>query len=135
MFFLNNWNTIEVFALFGFIIGIILRFIPNNHNCYIASRVVLSIDIIIWYLKTLHICTLIKELGPKLLMMIRMTKELLGFMFIILLFMFAFGISTQSMMYHNQPLDWELLKNVFFPAYFVIGGEYYTADTLLGGKD
>jgi len=64
-----------------------------------------------------------------------MTKELLGFMFIILLLMFAFGISTQSMMYHNQPLDWELLKNVFFPAYFVIGGEYYTADTLLGGKD
>jgi len=47
--------------------------------------------------------------------------------------MFAFGISTQSMMYHNQSLDWDLLKNVFFPAYFVIGGEYLKADTLLGG--
>lgn len=37
------------------------------------------------------------------------------------------------MMYHNLPLDKELLKNVFYPAFFVIGGEYYTDDTILGG--
>lgn len=37
------------------------------------------------------------------------------------------------MMYHNVPLDKELMKNVFFPAFFVIGGEYYTADSILEG--
>ena len=53
-------------------------------------------------------------------------------MLIVILFMFAFGVSTQALMYHNQELNSKLLKNVFFPAYFIIGGEYYTRDVIMG---
>ena len=60
--------------------------------------------------------------------------EMAWFMLIFILFVFAFGVCTQSLMYHNQSLDANLLKNVFFPAYFVMGGEYYTRDTVMGGK-
>lgn len=55
------------------------------------------------------------------------------FIFIVIVFLFAFGVSTQALMYHNQELNSELLKQVFFPAYFVIGGEYYTLDNILQG--
>ena len=57
--------------------------------------------------------------------------QLLYFLLIVLIFMFAFGISTQSLMYSNQTLDKNLLANVFFPAYFFIGGEYYTRDLIM----
>jgi hypothetical protein len=57
------------------------------------------------------------------------------FIFIVIVFMFAFGVSTQALMYHNQTLDIELLKNVFFPAYFVIGGEYYTRDLVMSAGE
>ena len=30
--------------------------------------------------------------------------------------------------------DYELVKNVFYPPYFVIGGEYYKLDDMLNGK-
>lgn len=43
---------------------------------------------------------------------------------VLLAFMFAFGVATQGLLYHNMPLDLELVKNVFLPAFFVIGGEY-----------
>jgi hypothetical protein len=59
--------------------------------------------------------------------------ELMYFMFIVIVFLFAFGVSTQSLMYHNQELDAGLLKQVFFPSYFVIGGEYYTWEDILNG--
>lgn len=75
-----------------------------------------------------------RNLGPKLFMIQKMSFELVGFIFIILVFIFAFGVSTQSLLYHNMPLDSNLIKNVFFPAYFVIGGEYYTAESILTGK-
>ena len=48
--------------------------------------------------------------------------------------MFAFGVSTQALMYPNQALDKTLLNNIFFPSFFVIGGEYYTKDLIMSGK-
>ena len=48
--------------------------------------------------------------------------------------MFAFGVSTQALLYHNQKLDSNLLKSVFFPAFFFIGGEYYTKWYFLDSK-
>lgn len=69
-------------------------------------------------------------------MIIEMVKEMAYFMMIVLLAIFAFGIATQGLMFHNQDLDSNLLKNIFFPAYFIfiqhsINGQYYTRDTLL----
>lgn len=38
-------------------------------------------------------------------------------------------------MYHNSPLNIQLLSNVFFPAFWVIGGEYYTRDLIMNPTD
>ena len=124
----------EFIASIGFIIGIILRFIPDNYNCYLASRIILSLDIIIWFFQMLHAYSVVRYLGPKLFMIMKMSFELGAFIFIMAVFFFAFGVSTQSLLYHNMPLDRNLIKNVFFPAYFVIGGEYYTAESILTGN-
>jgi transient receptor potential cation channel subfamily M protein 2 len=64
----------------------------------------------------------------------RMLKELVFFLLIMLVFIFAYGISTQSLMYHNQALDLSLIKNIFFGSFFVIGGEYFEREKLMDGK-
>ncbi len=81
----------------------------------------------------MHTYLSLKWMGPKLLMIKRMFLELFSFILIIVVCMFAFGISTQSLMYHNLPLDINILKNIFFPSFFVIGGEYYTRETIMDG--
>jgi len=43
----------------------------------------------------------------------------------------AYGVSTQALMYHNQRPGLELFKNVFFPGYFVIGGDYYEREKIM----
>jgi hypothetical protein len=128
-------NIIQAFALIFFLIGMILRFIPNQ-QCYIAGRIFYCFDLIFWFIRSLHAYRFIRSLGPKILMIIEMVKEMAYFMMIVLLAIFAFGIATQGLMFHNQDLDSNLLKNVFFPAYFIfiqhnINSQYYTRDTLL----
>lgn len=64
----------------------------------------------------------------------QMVYELAYFISIILVFMIAYGVANQSLLYHNQEFDLELLKNIFFPTFFVIGGDYYEKDTIMDGK-
>ena len=37
-FFSYFWNCIELFGLLLFYVGLILRFIPNNNETFIAAR-------------------------------------------------------------------------------------------------
>lgn len=64
----------------------------------------------------------------------RMLNELMVFILIVIVFIFGYGVASQSLMYHNQELNLSLIKNVFFPAYFVIGGEYFEREKLMEGN-
>jgi hypothetical protein len=46
-------------------------------------------------------------------------------MSIVLVFMFAFGVSTQALLYPNQNLTSTVLGNVFLPSYFILSGDNY----------
>lgn len=123
-------NSIDFLAFGLYFIALILRFIPNT-ECYRAARIIFCLDLIVWYIKSLAFYYVFRFMGPKLVMIKRMLFELAYFIFIVLVFMFAFGVSTQALLYHNQKLDINLLSNVFFPSYFMIGGEYYTRETIM----
>ncbi len=132
-FVIQNWNILGIIALLLYFAGLILRFIPDP-NCFLAARILLAIDVIFWFFRCLTAYWFIRALGPMLILIEQMLKQLFYFMLIVVLFMFAFGVSTQSLMYHNQPLDSNLLKNVFFPSFFVLGKNYYTRSTIMNGK-
>jgi hypothetical protein len=38
----------------------------DQDNYFIASRIVLSIDVLVWFLRSLEYCLLFKTVGPKL---------------------------------------------------------------------
>jgi len=59
-----------------------------------------------------------RQLGPRVLMIIKMAIQLIYFMVIYVLLMFAFGIATQALLTQNQNLDKFLLQRVFLPAFY-----------------
>lgn len=111
-------------------IGMILRFIPNR-KCLLGARVILCIDILFWYTKMLQAYWFIRSLGPILVLVERMAVQVLLYLTIFVLFIFSFGVATQSLMYPNQKLDKNLLKNIFFPSFFIIAREYYTRNEIM----
>lgn len=71
LFVSDFWNLIDDIALLLFIVGVGLRFIPD-YNCYLAARIILCIDIIFWFFKSLYAYTFLRNLGPKLFMIKQM---------------------------------------------------------------
>ena len=96
--------------------------------------VILCFNLGIWFYKVFHFYTFLKNVGPKILMIKQMVIQMGYFLLIVLSVMFAFGIISQSLMYPNQPLDMRLLRRVFFPAYFVLGTEFFTRSLMMNGK-
>ena len=63
-----------------------------------------------------------------------MICELLYFISIMIVFIVSYGVVNQSLLYHNQEFNLKLIGNIFFPSFFVIGGEYYQRETMMEGK-
>jgi len=84
-YFKNFWNKLDVLAITLFFVGFLLRFLPSS-ECYCAARIVLSVDLTIWFMRSLDIFSAVKRLGPKLVMIGEMVNNLieLHFLFIIL---------------------------------------------------
>ncbi len=61
------WNKLDVLAIFLFFVAFILRFLPMS-QCFCGARIILAIDLSIWYIRTLDIFSAVKQLGPKLVM-------------------------------------------------------------------
>jgi hypothetical protein len=56
-------------------VGFALRFLPSS-ECYCAARIVLSVDLTIWFMRSLDIFAAVKRLGPKLVMIGKMVNKL-----------------------------------------------------------
>lgn len=48
--------------------------------------------------------------------------------------MFAFGVSSTALMFQNLELNIDLVKTIFLPGYFMIGGEYYTLEEIMSAS-
>jgi hypothetical protein len=74
------WNVLDVVAIILFYIGFGLRFAPVA-ECFCAARIILSIDLTIWFMRSLDIFAAVKQLGPKLVMISEMVKNLVKFIY------------------------------------------------------
>jgi len=61
-------------AILLFFIAFTLRFLPSS-ECYCAARIIFSVDLFIWYMRSLDIFAAVKRLGPKLVMIGEMVKK------------------------------------------------------------
>ncbi|CAF1106758.1 unnamed protein product, partial [Didymodactylos carnosus] len=121
------WNKLDVLVITLFFIGFILRLIPVE-GCFNAARIVLSIDLSIWYMRTLDIFAAVKRLGPKLVMISEMVHDLKFFVMMLTVFILAFGVSSYGLIYGVQPFSWHLPRKVFHIAYWQIFGELKILD-------
>lgn len=70
-YFNSFWNQLDVVAIGLFYVGFGLRFFPGA-EMFCAARIVFSVDLTFWFMRTLNIFAAIKQLGPKLVMISEM---------------------------------------------------------------
>ncbi|CAF4848171.1 unnamed protein product, partial [Rotaria sp. Silwood1] len=122
------WNKLDALAIVLFFIGFTLRFIPIA-ECYCAARIVLSVDLTLWFIRTLDMFAAVKRLGPKLIMIGEMVNDLRFFMTMFIVFVLAFGVSSYSLIHGIQKFSWHLPRNIINHAYWQIFGDLNTLET------
>jgi hypothetical protein len=126
----DQWNYLDITGCLFFIIAIFLRIVSffYGKDYFIAARIILCIDLFIWYMRVLHFFKNFKTLGPKLIMIENMLKDLSQFIILALIFVISFGVITHSSMYPNSKLNFNLFKSMIYKAYFPIFGEMSILD-------
>ncbi|KAL4833984.1 hypothetical protein H8958_014179 [Nasalis larvatus] len=120
LYFSDFWNKLDVGAILLFVAGLTYRLIPAT---LYPGRVILSLDFILFCLRLMHIFTVSKTLGPKIIIVKRMMKDVFFFLFLLAVWVVSFGVAKQAILIHNERrVDW-LFRGAVYHSYLTIFGQ------------
>uniref|UniRef100_A0A665TJS9 Transient receptor potential cation channel, subfamily M, member 5 n=1 Tax=Echeneis naucrates TaxID=173247 RepID=A0A665TJS9_ECHNA len=115
----DNWNKCDMVAILLFVVGVSCRMV--NHT-YEAGRTVLAIDFMVFTLRLIHIFAIHKQLGPKIIIVERMMKDVFFFLFFLSVWLIAYGVATQALLHPNDPrIDWVFRRALYRPYLHIFG--------------
>ncbi|CAF0878333.1 unnamed protein product [Adineta steineri] len=133
-------NLFKIMTLVGFVlfyIGLILRFThAGDEYEFVSARVVWAVDVELWWLRSLAFIIVVPSLGPHLVAIGKMLKDLLFFLCIIAIVMAGYGVASRSMVYYpNANLFNEtstdisfdgrsIFRQIVYPVYYLMYGEF-----------
>ncbi|KAJ1121136.1 hypothetical protein NDU88_009264 [Pleurodeles waltl] len=117
------WNQMDFVAIILFIAGIVCRLI--THWAYVG-RVFLALDFIVFCLRLMFIFTLSRTIGPKVVLLKRMVKDIIFFLFLLTIWIVSFGVSKQAIIVHNEQRFYWILQNVLYKPYRTLFGDILT---------
>ncbi|XP_052253192.1 transient receptor potential cation channel subfamily M member 8-like [Dreissena polymorpha] len=127
-YFSEGWNWIDMFTIVMFLLGFGLRF-KQSRDTFDWPRVVLAVDFVAFVFRLMHIFSVEKTLGPKLIIIQRMVKDLLYFLVIMAVFVLAYAIASHSILYPGAPVTWETARQIIRKPYFHLYGELFLDET------
>ncbi|CAF0945807.1 unnamed protein product [Rotaria sordida] len=101
----DSWNVLDFIAFTFWIIGFITRFIVKDY-VFAISKIFMSLDLCLWYMRCLHIFLASETLGPKLIMIFHTMKDLVLFLLFIFIFHLAYTITTFSLISTSSMVIW-----------------------------
>ncbi|XP_035254062.1 transient receptor potential cation channel subfamily M member 4a isoform X2 [Anguilla anguilla] len=114
------WNKCDLTAIILFTFGLCCRMFPWS---YWFGRAVLCIDFMVFTLRLIHIFAVHKQLGPKIIIVGKMMKDAFFFLFFLAVWLMAYGVANQALLYAYDPrIDW-ILRRVFYRPYLHIFGQ------------
>lgn len=129
-FLRNFWNVADMLSYIFLIAGIAVRELSNDETLNNARRM-FGFSLIFMYLRCLKVFLVDRTMGPTLIMIKEMVKDLLVFMFIAVFVMLSVGIYYLANLCPDRQLDWNeegtvvTLWNVFVFPYWQLNGELY----------
>ncbi|XP_056391968.1 transient receptor potential cation channel subfamily M member 8 isoform X3 [Hyla sarda] len=123
-YFTDLWNIMDILAILYFISGIVFRMRSTNSSSLYTGRVIFCLDYIIFTVRLIHIFTVSRNLGPKIIMLQRMLIDVFFFLFLFAVWVTAFGVARQGILRWNEH-RWEwIFRSVVYEPYLAVFGQY-----------
>lgn len=121
MYIKDLWNILDVLSIILFIVGLALRL---TTKLFYAGKILLCIDYVVFCLRLMAIFTISRTLGPKIIIVRRMMMDMFFFMFLLSIWVVAYGVAKQGILIHNDNrLDW-ILRGAVYEPYLIIFGDF-----------
>ncbi|KAM8857100.1 transient receptor potential cation channel subfamily M member 2-like [Synchiropus picturatus] len=123
MYINDAWNILDVLSIVLFFLGLAFRL---TTVLFYAGKILLCIDFVVFCLRLMAIFTISKTLGPKIIILKKMMMDMFFFMFLLSIWVMAYGVAKQGVLIHNDNrLDW-ILRGAVFEPYLIIFGNVPT---------
>ncbi|KAB5577294.1 hypothetical protein PHYPO_G00208240 [Pangasianodon hypophthalmus] len=121
MYIKDSWNILDMLSILLFITGLACR-LQASSTVFYVGKVILCIDFIIFSLRLMAIFTISKTLGPKIIIVRRMMMDMFFFMFLLSIWVVAYGVATQGILIENENrINW-LIRGAVYEPYLIIFG-------------
>ncbi|XP_061519985.1 transient receptor potential cation channel subfamily M member 4-like [Phycodurus eques] len=114
------WNKCDLTAIILFIIGLVCRMFNWSYE---LGRDVLCVDYMVFTLRLIHIFAIHKQLGPKIIIVGKMMKDVFFFLFFLGIWLMAYGVANQALLYSYDPQLDRIFRRVFYRPYLHIFGQ------------
>uniref|UniRef100_A0A3Q3DCF4 Transient receptor potential cation channel, subfamily M, member 4a n=1 Tax=Hippocampus comes TaxID=109280 RepID=A0A3Q3DCF4_HIPCM len=86
------------------------------------GRALMAVDYIVFTMRLIHIFAVHKQLGPKIIIVGKMMKDIFFFLFFLAVWLVAYGVANQALLYSYDPRpDW-IFRRVLHKPYMHIYG-------------
>lgn len=116
----DMWNKCDLTAIALFSLGLCCRMFPSSYK---FGRAVLAIDFMVFTLRLIHIFAIHKQLGPKIIIVGKMVKDVFFFLFFLAVWLMAYGVANQALLYSYDPRPQWIFRRVFYRPYLHIFGQ------------
>ncbi|CAG2203521.1 unnamed protein product [Mytilus edulis] len=134
-YFYDFWNSLDFISYWITIAAMIVRFFDDDDTNGALARRFYSLSLFTVYMRFLHSILMSRKLGPKIIMIKEMLKDLFRFIGILFVFMMGVGVLYHANMYpaHYDMWNpthwtyWRIWKIMYIP-YWQIYGELFLED-------
>ncbi|XP_062862686.1 transient receptor potential cation channel subfamily M member 2 [Trichomycterus rosablanca] len=116
------WNILDVLAILLFITGLACR-LQASVTVFYVGKVILCIDFIIFCLRLMSIFTISRTLGPKIIIVKKMMMDLFFFMFLLSIWVVAYGVAKQGILIENEERIGWIIRGAVYEPYRIIFGD------------
>ncbi|MBN3304855.1 TRPM5 protein, partial [Amia calva] len=116
----DMWNKMDLSAIMLFLIGLCCRMFPYSYS---FGRAVLCVDFMVFTLRLIHIFAVHKQLGPKLIIVEKMVKDVFFFLFFLGVWLLAYGVANEALLYPYEARPEWIFRRVFYRPYLHIFGQ------------
>ncbi|KAM4535006.1 transient receptor potential cation channel subfamily M member 4-like [Fundulus diaphanus] len=116
----DNWNKCDLTAILLFLLALMCRIFPWSFN---FGRALMAIDYMVFTLRLIHIFAINKQLGPKIIILGKMVKDVFFFLFFLGVWLMAYGVAHQALLYSYDPRPNWIFRRVYYRPYLHIFGQ------------
>ncbi|XP_035694681.1 transient receptor potential cation channel subfamily M member-like 2 [Branchiostoma floridae] len=125
IWFSDFWNMMDCGLLLMFLLSLVLHVTVAAGPGFEVVRVMYCITLGFSFVRLPQLFMVHKDIGPKVIMIQKMLVDLVFFLVILLVFIFAYGVMRHTLIHPNSQTEWSLLLNVSLIPYWQVYGELF----------